>query len=141
MKEIENKNTGITPAAVEAEIQKKEIKEEKKMVMKDYDDLTKAVFAVEESNISNKNEIINLLNEALVMRNLYGADKDAQKAIKGYKVAKVAFKEGDSIIRVKGIYNPETLEEEEAEDILICGEKSPKVITLPDTSECLSAFK
>ncbi|MDD2269241.1 MAG: hypothetical protein PHY15_06795 [Eubacteriales bacterium] len=141
MKETENKNTGITPTAVEAEIQKKEIKEEKKVVMKNYDDLTKAVFAVEESSIPGKEDIIDLLNEALVMRNLYGADKDAQKAIKGYKIVKVAFKEGNSITRAVGIYNPDSLKEEEAEDILISGEKSPKVITLPNTSECLSSFK
>ena len=141
MEKKDVKTVQTTPAAADTEAPKKDVKEEREVHMRNYDDLTKAVKAVKESNLADKGDVINLLNEALIMRNLFGADKDAQKAIKAYKIAKVAFKEGSSITRVVGIYNPSLLKEEEAEDILISGQESPKVITLPNTSECLSSFK
>jgi hypothetical protein len=109
--------------------------------MKIYEDITKAIHDISESNIADKTSIINLLNEIQVMRNLHGTDKDEQKAMRAHRVVKVAFKEGGTVSRVYGIYDPERVQETEAEDILISGTTSDKVLTLPAGSECLNNFK
>lgn len=127
---MDEKKQNKPDEVIAPQIAKKEPKEEVTFKLERYSEVeTKVREAIEKNDI----DLLLLLNELTLARNLEGPLGAKEK--KQFAVAHVAFKTDQGAIKRSGVYNTKVMDGEAAEDILIAEDFENKdVLALPRQS-------